>query len=188
MKQKVLLVSPGGCACTAVINFLKNHVHKINASNDGDNLKHSLPWKLCVKKYKPTHIIYIYGDLDKAARSLFRRNYNNPQYRKLNNIRYNNDIKVPFDNFNQYIKFVEQSRTEPLGMLNHFMAWKNVPNVFFIHYKNIPKSSSIDDFLWLRKGTCSKFILKQRTSEKSINETTKYLDIMKSFTNKLKQK
>lgn len=185
MNQKVLLISPGGCACTAVIKFLKNHVKEINAINDSDNLKHTLPCNPLIKKYNPTHIIYIYGDLDKAARSLFRRKYTNAQYHKLNNIRGNSNIKVPFNNFKQYIRFVQESRTEPLGMLNHFMAWKKVPNVFFIHYENIPKSSKIDDFLGLAKGTCSKFILKERTSEKNINETIEYLNIMKSFTDKL---
>jgi hypothetical protein len=187
MNQKVLLVSPGGCACTAVIKFLMNHVHKINSPIDSDHLKHSLPWNPLVKKYNPTHIIYIYGDLDKAARSLFRRKYGRNQYLKLNNININSDIKAPFNNFNQYIRFVQKSRTEPLGMLNHFMAWKNVPKVFFIHYENIPKSSTIDDFLGIPKGTCSNFILKERTSEQNINETTEYLDIMKSFTDKLIQ-
>ena len=185
MEQKVLLISPGGCACTAVIKFLKNHVKEINASNDIDNLKHTLPWNPLIKEYNPTHIIYIYGDLDKAARSLFRRDYQNKQYRKLHNIYNNNNIPVPFNNFNQYTRIVQQSRTEPLGILNHYNAWKEVPNVFFIHYENIPKSLEIDDFLGIPKGTCSNFILKERTSEKNICETETYLTIMKTFTDKL---
>ena len=187
MKQKVLLISPGGCACTAVINFLKKYVNIINSEHDRDKLKHTLPWNPLIEKYKPTHIIYVYGDLDKAIRSLFRRNYNTPQYYKLHNIVDNKNIPVPFNNFRQYIRIVEKSKTEPMGILNHYKAWKEVPNVFFIHYENIPTSLKIDDFLDIPKGTCSKFILKERTTKKNINESDKYLEIMKEYTTKLNE-
>jgi hypothetical protein len=185
MNQKVLLVSPGGCACTAFINFLKDYI-KINCKDDKDRLKHTLPWNPLIKKYNPTHIIYLYGDFDKAIRSLFRRNFQRAQYHKLKNIFGNNNIPTPFNNFKQYINLVIRSRTEPFGILDHYKAWKNVPGVFFIHYEDIPKSLEIDDFLGIPKGTCSKFPIKERTSEKNINETTEYLNIMKNFMNEVR--
>jgi len=186
MTQRVLLISPGGCACTAFISYLKKYINNINNENDTDKLKHTLPWNPSVKNYNPTHIIYLYGDLDKAVRSLFRRNYHNPQYRKLNNIFKNKDIPIPFNNFKQYIKLVENAKIEPLGIFNHYKAWKSVPNVFFIHYENIQKTPLLDDFLGLPKGTCSKFPIKERTSQIRIIESKEYLEIMNELTNQIK--
>jgi hypothetical protein len=182
--NKVLLVSPGGCACTAFIGFLKDYVN-INSMNDSDKLKHTLPWNPLIKKYNPTHIIYLYGDFDKAVRSLFRRNFQKPQYRKLRNMWGNINTPIPFNNFKQYIKLVVNSRSEPLGILDHYKAWKAVPGVFFIHYKDIPTSTEIDNFLGISKGTCSKFIIKERTSQKNIHETDEYLKIMNEFINNI---
>lgn len=177
---KVLLISPGGCACTAFIEFLKDYV-KINSSNDTDHLKHSLPWNPMVTTYNPTHIIYLYGDFDKAIRSLFRRGFHKAQYHKLKNIRSSDNIPTPFNNFKQYIKLVLNSRTEPFGILDHYKAWKTVPGVFFIHYEDIPTSSKLDDFLGIPKGTCSKFLIKKRTSKRNINEIDEYLNIIIQF-------
>jgi len=181
MNNKVLLISPGGCACTSFINFIKDYV-PINSPKDKDNLKHTLPWNPLVQEYSATRIIYVYGDVDKAARSLFRRNYQTAQYCKLRNVRGDPNIKPPFNNYKQYVNLVLKSKTEPLGILDHFKAWKSVPDVFFIHYENIATSTEIDTFLGVAKGTCSKFLLKERTSEKRIFETPEYLNIMKGFT------
>ena len=185
MKPKVLLISPGGCACTSVINFLKDNGVSINNNKDIDKLKHTLPWNPLVKKYNPTHILYIYGDLDKAIRSLFRRKFHNPQYYKLHNLINSQNIPMPFNNFKQYIEIVKKSRTEPLGLLNHYNSWKTVPNVFFIHYESIPTSTTIDNFLQVPLGTCSKFILKERTSVLNQHETPEYLSIINGFTKQL---
>ena len=181
MNQKVLLISPGGCACTAFINFLKDHVKQINCKDDSDRLKHTLPWNPLIQQYNPTHIIYLYGDFDKAIRSLFRRNFQDRQYHKLRNIIDNKNIPTPFKNFKQYVNFVIKSRTEPLGIVDHFNAWKTIPGVFFIHYENIPKSRKLEEFLKLPVGTCNKFIIKERTTEKNSIETTQYLNILNSL-------
>lgn len=185
MRPKVLLISPGGCACTSFITFLKNNGVSINHEHDRDRLKHTLPWNPLIKQYNPTHIIYLYGDLDKAVRSLFRRNFHKLQYYKLHNIFNHTNIPVPFNNFRQYIRIVENSRSEPLGILNHYNAWKNIPNVFFIHYESIPTSTELDTFLQLPSGTCRKFIIKDRTSELNENERPEYLNLMKRFTNNI---
>jgi hypothetical protein len=185
MAQKVLLISPGGCACTAFIEFLSKYI-TINDKHDRDNVKHTLPWNPLIEKYNPTHIIYVYGDLDKAVRSLFRRNtskteYHKAQYYKLHNLWNNFTTHVPFNSFEDYINIVIKSRSEPLGIVNHYNAWKKVPNVFFIHYESIPTSTEIDAFLNIPKGTCSKFVIKDRTSEQNSNETPEYLKIINSF-------
>jgi hypothetical protein len=180
MDKRVLLISPGGCACTAFINFLKDYVN-INCKNDSDKLKHNLPWNPLVKKYNATHIIYLYGDFDKAVRSLFRRNFQKSQYRKLRNMWGNTSIPIPFNNFKQYVNIVLKSRSEPLGIVDHYKAWKAVPGVFFIHYENIPTSTEIDNFLGIPNGTCSKFVIKERTSQKNINENDEYLKLINDF-------
>ena len=181
MTQKVLLISPGGCACTAFIKFLKQYVNNINCEHDTDKLKHTLPWNPLIKQYNATHIIYLHGDLDKAVRSLFRRKFHIKQYHKLNNLWNNQSLPTPFKNFAQYIRIVNNSRTEPLGIVNHYNAWKKVPKVFFIHYESIPTSAEIDKFLNIPTGTCSKFGIKERTSKQNSIETPQYLKIINSF-------
>jgi hypothetical protein len=65
--------------------------------------------------------------------------------------------------------------------VDHYKAWKAVPGVFFIHYENIPTSTEIDNFLGIPNGTCSRFIIKERTSEKNINENDEYLKLINDF-------
>ena len=182
--MKLLVVSPGGCACTAFISFIKQYVN-VNNTGDRDFLKHNLPDSDEIKKYKATHIIYIYGDISKAIRSLFRRNYNRQQYNKLRNRRRNKNnvaLDKPIEKLTDYVKQVEETNEEPLGIINHYNAWKNEKNVFFIHYESIPISTHIDDFLELPKGTCANFILKERKSliDNTI-ETANYLIKMDEF-------
>ena len=178
--NKVLLISPGGCACTAFINFLKDYVN-INSKDDRDSLKHTLPWNPLIKEYNPTHIIYLYGDFYKAVRSLFRRKFQKSQYRKLRNIWGNTSIPIPFNNFKQYVNIVLKSRSEPLGIVDHYKAWKTVPGVFFIHYENIPASRELENYLGIPTDTLKNFIIKERTSQKNIHETDEYLKLMNDF-------
>ena len=96
-------------------------------------------------------------------------------------MRGNQEISPFFNNYKQYVTLVLKSKTEPLGILDHFKAWKSEPDVFFIHYENIPTSSEIDAVLGVAKGKFSKFPLKKRLSEEKIFETAEYLNIMKGF-------
>lgn len=180
MDKRVLIVSPGGCASKSFISFLKSHVGEINCPNNSDNLKHSLPWSPQVNNYNPTHIIYLYGDLDKAIRSIFRRDYAHNLYYKLHGLKVNS-LPIPFYGFEQYISLVKSSHTEPLGIVNHINSWKK-KNVFFIDYNSIVTSEYIDLFLGLNKGVCSNFIIQPRKSIVNKFETSDYLSILKNHT------
>jgi hypothetical protein len=205
--------------------FIKNHL-SVNSPIDIDDLKHNLPDSEEVHKYGASHVIYIYGDISKAVRSLFRREYTAYQYIKLRlrqtvpsstnllklakkeTASYKEKIKnktiegisyseyldtalktnvkeyipSPFITLSDYVKVVEKTNNDPMGIVSHYNAWKAVPNVFFIHYESIPISEKIDEFLDLPKGTCAKFEITERksTCDNSI-ESADYLQIMNRF-------
>jgi hypothetical protein len=183
MDKRVLVVSPGGCASKSFIEFLKSHVGEINCPNNSDTLKHSLPWSPQVNKYNPTHIIYVYGDLDKAIRSIFRREYAHGLYYKLHGLKVNS-LPIPFYGFDEYISLVLASHTEPLGIINHINFWKK-KNVFFIDYEKICINDSLSKFLNIDYNILNSFELLQRKSRRSINEIPEYISLITSFYNRL---
>ena len=181
--NKLLIVSHGGSATTSFIEFIKDFIH-VNCSKDLDGLKHTIPSK--INQYNPTHIIYIYGDMDKTMRSLFRRNGGGftiasiHEY-KLRGIKHSNEFPPHFENFEEYTKIVIKEKREPVGCLLHMREWKKVPNIFFIHYEQICTSDTIDEYLGIPKGTCSQFTVKERESKIQECETPEYLETMKGL-------
>ena len=190
--KRILLVSAGGSACSNILEYISKTGNTINDIDNNDTLKHSLPCSKIVGLYKPTKIIYIYGDLNKLIRSLFRRKFTCFHYTYFNN-RINNNVllseklydedynSLPFTSFKEYIDIVIKTKTEPIGIIKQYEAWKKVPGVFFIHYTDFPKSDKVDEFLELPKGTCSQFKLQSRTSVRQPEETDEYLEIIKSL-------
>jgi len=188
---RVLLVSPGGSACTKFLEFLSQKNITINAANScivgGYGLKHSKPDSLLVSAYEPTHILYQYGDLDLTVRSLFRRNLTDISYfydeiqRFMNPLMRKKRREIKFSDFKDYIAYVIKMQKEPLGIVTHWKAWAKIKNVMFIHYKDIPTSPTIDKFLGLENGTCSEFHIKQRLSVQTPEETEIYINIIKSI-------
>jgi hypothetical protein len=190
--KRVLLVSPGGCACSAILEFIDNNGITINSNSYKDYMKHLLPEVSIISVYKPTSIIYVYGDIDKLIRSFFRRSINfcNLHFPKLSiKDKYilrgdteNTDLtSMPYKTFKEYIDIIIKTGSEPIGIIQHYNSWKKIPGVFFIHYENFPKSDKVDEFLGLPKGTCSKFELKERTSVRQPEETDEYLNIINSL-------
>lgn len=188
--KRVLLVSPGGCASQAIISFLKDYV-TINSIHNNDSLEHGLDCNMVLQIYKPTHIVYLYGSIESAIRSLFRREWAQVHYVHFNTTKHNVVLpsnlyskdynNVPYTTFKEYIDIVIKTKTEPMGMIKHYESWKKVPGVFFIHYESFPKSDTLDEFLGLPKGTCSKFELKERTSVRQPEEIDEYLEIINSL-------
>jgi len=182
-KKKLLVVSHGGSATTAFMEFISKYI-TTNSSNDSDGLKHTLPSK--ITEYDPTHIIYIYGDMDKTMRSLFRRQWEfvtlaSQQEYKLRGNKYFRDLPANFEDFEEYTQIVIKENREPVGCLVHMREWKKVPNVFFIHYEQISTSVTIDKYLRIPKGTCGQFKIKERESQIQSYETREYLETMKGL-------
>jgi len=182
-QMKLLVVSHGGSATTAFMDFISKYI-PTNCEKDSDGLKHTIPSK--VEEYNFTHIIYIYGDMDKTMRSLFRRKAGNltiasvHEY-KLKGIKHSQEFPANFEDFEAYTKLVIEKNIEPVGCLVHMRQWKKVPNVFFIHYEQICTSDTLDDYLGIPKGTCSKFTIVPRVSEIQPCETQEYLETMKGL-------
>jgi len=190
--RRVLLVSPGGSACTSFLQFLQNKNIIINTPNSYgdiyDGLKHCLDDSYLVNAYDPTHVIYQYGDLDATIRSLFRRNlleisyfydniqkFMNPLHRKLNKY-------IKFNTFEEYIEDVLKTKTENLGIIKHWASWKSSSrNIYFVHYKDIHIDPKLDDFIGVTKGTCSEFTIKERQSKRLLCETDEYINIIRDI-------
>jgi hypothetical protein len=180
--MKLHVVSHGGSATTTFMEFISKYI-PTNCSRDLDGLKHTVPSKI---EDLPSRIIYIYGDMDKTMRSLFRRKAGNLTIasiheHKLKGIKYSRDLPANFEDFEAYTKLVTLENREPVGCLVHMRCWKKVPNVFFIHYEQICKSDTIDEYLGIPKGTCSQFTVMSRVSELQPYETPEYLETMKGL-------
>jgi len=165
------------------MKFISKYI-PTNCSSDLDGLKHTIPSE--VESFNPTHIIYIYGDMAKTMRSLFRRTNHKRtiasvhEY-KLKGIDRYDKLPANFEDFKAYTKRVIKEEAEPVGCLVHMRRWRTVPNVFFIHYEQICTSDTIDDYLGIPKGTCSKFTIVPRVSQIQPFETREYLEIMKKL-------
>ena len=170
--KRILLVSPGGSACTAFLQFLNNTGITINTANSftlgGDGLKHCLPNSYLVTAYDPTHVIYQYGNLDLTIHSLFRRGIIDISYfydtvQKFMNPLMRTNKVIKFNSLQEYVNCVLETKEEPLGIIKHWNAWKSSSrNIYFIHYEDIHKCKIIDGFLGLPEGTCSEFTVKVR--------------------------
>jgi hypothetical protein len=190
--RRVLLVSPGGSACTAFLDFLQHYDITINTQHSftlgGDGLKHSLPDSHLVTAYDPTHVIYQYGDLDSTVRSLFRRNildisyfYDNRQ-KFMNPLMRKTNKQIKFNTIQDYINQVLLTKEEPLGIIKHWKKWKSSNrNIYFVQYANIHKDTNIDSFLGVPANTCSNFTVKERESKILDIETPEYLGILKDI-------
>ena len=195
-EKRILLVSPGGSACTNFLNFLNGFEININTANSftlgGDGLKHSKPDSYLVLAYDPTHIIYQYGELDKTIRSLFCRglidiSYFYDEIQKYMNPLMRSNKKIKFNKFEDYINYVLLNKEEPLGIVKHWKSWQNKENIFFLNYINIPNSLLLDEYLGLPIGTCKKFIIHDRTRQRLQIETDEYLEIIKNIDSKERQ-
>jgi len=199
IKTRLLVQSHGGSATSAFMEFIQPHVQKINCINNFDYLKHTSPENTL--SYNPTHILYIYGDMCKAVRSLFRRKGKNENttFAAVHKRYFKNIEEAPTSRFNKtpkekdidcqdyatYIRTVLETQSEPIGCIKHIMRWERVPNVFFIHYEHISTSDKIDAFLGVPKGTCSKFIVLPRNSVPHAHETPEYIQTMAEFDKKI---
>jgi hypothetical protein len=189
--KRVLLVSPGGSACTAFLGFLQDKL-TINTPNSfidgGDGLKHCLDNSYHVEAYNPTQVIYLYGDLETTVRSLFRRGLNDISYFYDEKQKFMNPLMrlckrdVKYYCIQDYIKDVLKTKEEPMGIIKHWKSWKaSNRNIYFIHYADIYKQPRLDTFLGLSPGTCSKFTVKQRVSVRIPDEANDYLDILRKI-------
>jgi hypothetical protein len=188
-ERRVLLVSPGGSACTAFLEFLNRQDGLIiNTPNSfikgGDGLKHARSDSYLVSAYQPTHVIYLYGDLDKTVRSLFRRGlvdisyfYDEPQ--KFMHPLMRKEKRIKFPTFDGYIDHVVRVGEEPLGIIKHWRSW--VGKARFVHYETIAILEDIDTFIGLPVGTCKGFPIRSRESVRVEAERDSYIEIIQGL-------
>jgi len=185
------LVSPGGVASTAFLQFLGGQSININKwgwSPNGDGIKHCQPDSSMFKVYNPQNIVYLYGDLAEMVRSFFNRGilsisyfYNTPNC-YLNPAEHERVRTPMFATFMDYIDHVLNTGTEPFGIVRHWNAWKNYPNVYFLKYTDIPTDTNIDYIFGLPAGTCANFTVNpDQRAERLAIETDEYINIMNNI-------
>lgn len=80
MMLDVCVVSFGGVGCTALMKVLSQYL-RVNNINDKDGLKHKRSPRLGA--YQTKKVIYVYNNPINAILSLYRRNFQRSQYKKL---------------------------------------------------------------------------------------------------------
>jgi len=127
---EVYIVSHGGVGTTFLAEYISNY-KKTNDPYDRDKIKHlprppSFVGKDCV-------ILYIYGNPKTAAKSLYRRGYQNLQKYKNGSI---SPSSLP-STFRSYF----DKQNDSLCLTRHLKKWKNSKKIknklIFIHYDKI---------------------------------------------------
>lgn len=182
--RRVLVVSAGGAACTNFIKWLNKLGVTTNRAGDDDTMKHGLPDNKVLQTYDPTHIVYLYSNLDKMIRSLHRRGklvrhfvkYRNAENRLLDihEMKYADSV-VPFKSFQEYVDVVVKDGVEPLGIVDHIKTWSGRSGVFAVHNEQIQTKAGLDEFLGLVAGTCATFPVLERESVRQPEESDSYL-------------
>ncbi len=177
---EVVVVSYGGVGTTFLLRFLARYM-KTNSPDDADNFKHSVIPPVCTNtslKY-----LYVYGNPQLAAISLFRRNYHHDQSKKLQ--RWTNKTISPIPEKMTLQEYAALG-VDKFNFRHNFFNWydKYLPAcpVMFIRYETIfDNVEAILEFLELPKESIDRFPKSKKRSS-SIDdiptETLNQLDQM----------
>ncbi len=126
----VCVVSFGGVGCTSLMKVLRKFL-RTNDVNDKDGLKHGRTPNLPIyQKHKINSVIYVYNNPINAVLSIYRRNFQKAQYKKLTGKNMDEDIKL-----DEYI----ESEIDIFMLERHFDNWKAGCNRFPILMVNSAK-------------------------------------------------
>jgi len=169
---EVIVASFGGVGTSFLIDFLSKH-RKTNQFADYDGLKHSaLPPISFNKKIK---LVYIYGDPQLAAISLFRRDYQHYQSAKLQKFTNGKKDIIPLGTS---LQEYAADGIDKFKFREHFYNWYDehlVHPTFFVKYEKIfDVVEPLLEFLEIPKEYISDFPQKKKrnSSIESIPEET----------------
>jgi|GEM_PF-600208 len=179
-KIDIVVVSYGGVGTSFLLDFLAQY-KTTNSSRDIDGFKHSpLP---PISFNRNVKFVYVYGNPQMAAASLFLRNYAIPHSIKLQRWIDKNTSSIPNGmTLQEYASLgVDRFHFE-----NHFFNWydKYLPCIptLFVRYETIfDNIEHILEFVGIPKSGINRFPEKKKrasTKEGIPAETVKYLDDM----------
>ena len=152
---QAVIVSPGGCGTTTLMNFLSVHC-RINDAGDSDGLKH-FPGPL-LPLNPSCRFLYVYGDPVDACISLFRRGFASPQSRRLNRRLAGAPSTIGLE---ETIETYAAIGVDRIGLAAHFQAWFASPRpypVAFVHYDSLWTSlPGVLEYLQLPAGIAAAF-------------------------------
>lgn len=176
-KMDIAIVSYGGVGTTFLIQFLAQYM-KTNQPYDTDGFKHSpLPF---ISFNPGIKFIYVYGNPQMAAASLFRRNYHRAQSAKLQS-HFKKMNLIPFEmTLHEYAA----QGIDKFYFENHFFNWYDkyltgIPTLFIRYETIFDNIRYIIEFANLPESSANHFPpKKKRQSVKKVipAETVKLLD------------
>jgi hypothetical protein len=128
----------------------------------------------------------MYSDLADTVRSFYERNLQNIHYfydapnHAIMPMEARKKVTPKFSTFQEYINEVLSTGTEPLGIINHWNAWKNFPNVKFLKLNDITTDAELPDFLGIPQYKLLQFKYREREPRQPI-ETDEYISIMRNI-------
>lgn len=176
----IVVVSYGGVGTTFLLSFLAQY-KKTNSPTDKDGFKHS---PLPLISFNPSvKFVYVYGNPQMAAASIFRRNYQRPQSKKLQRWIDSSSSPIP--------KGMTLPEYASLGVdrfhfEKHFFSWYDkyltgVPTLFVRYESLFDNVERILEFAGIPKSSANSFPEKRKREsmkEQVSAETAKCLDIM----------
>ena len=177
---EVVVVSYGGVGTTFLLHFLSQYM-KTNDPDDADGFKHlTLPPVSFNSKLK---FIYVYGNPQLAATSLFRRSYHHAQSIKLQ--KWSSNATLPISEEMTLGEYASEG-VDKFNFRNNFHNWydkyQSIYPTMFVRYETIfDNVEAILDFLGLPEE-CIKHFPENKNRSSSIDElpveTLKQLDGM----------
>jgi hypothetical protein len=180
----VLIVSPGGMACTYIHDIIGNRLYK-NDTNNNDNLKHLYsPDSPLMSINDINKVLYIYNDPLLAILSHFRRGWACVAHRTINP-----HADIPEEVFADIETFAEhtiQQGNDVFGIYNHFNEWytKCTHDICFVDFRDTDRDQKLTQFLNIPIHT----IYNMRESSKfRVNIPDKFIDIYKKVDMRIRE-
>lgn len=162
--EPLLVISPGGMACTFTIQSLRRIGFPTNCPKDSDGIKHCPdPNDPRLEKYRHNKKLYIWNHPLTAILILHRRGWLQLQQRKLRQDR------GPFPgNLEDIWRQNTIAQCDITGIAQHFEQWftSNTPEIFWLDFRQIEQQRlALSEFLGCSSGELQDIVLRPRHSE-----------------------